>query len=175
MAENRPRYTLDQINKMTLLPYARTMALVFANASWVPVLAFPHRPFRDLEHLFECMTQVLKGSDESSKLQVIEQQPDLVNPPPDDCDVQEFQLFQCDLIYHKNLAPGEKTQMEVLQKQYHEKFGFALVFDPFQKSASEVIQQVTSRMNHTREEEFKEAIDAAASLAHTRLHELLIL
>lgn len=173
--ESRQRYTLAQINEMSLLPYARTMAVVFANASWVPVLAYPHRPFRDLPHLFESMVSVLKGSDANSTLQVIDQQPDLVNPPPPEDTVSEFQLFECDLDLHRRLSPEHKTRLELLQKAYQERFGFLLVFAPFGKDVAELIQELESRLGNSPETEIQLAIDEAARLAHHRLLELLIL
>jgi 2-oxo-4-hydroxy-4-carboxy-5-ureidoimidazoline decarboxylase len=173
MVEERARYTLEQINQMTLLPYARTMAVVFANASWVPVLAFPNRPFRTLEHLYESMVQVLKGSDQNSQLQVIEQQPDLINPPPPE-EVPEFQLFHCDQVFHQQLSVEEKHQLEGLQQQYLEKFGFGLVFDPAHKTVPELHQEILQRLERTPEEELQQAIIEASNLAHSRLQELVI-
>ena len=174
MVEERKRYTLEQVNQMTLLPYARTMAVVFANASWVPVLAFPHRPFRSLDHLHESMTQILKGSDENSKLQVIEQQPDLVNPPPPNDEAEEFQLFHCDRNFHERLTPEEKSRLEQVQDAYLERFGFVLVFNPTGKSTEQLLAEVEQRLVHTREQELHHAVNEAASLAYTRLKELLL-
>lgn len=173
MAEERTRYTLDQVNQMSLLPYARTMAVVFANASWVPVLAFPHRPFESLDHLHESMCQVLQGSDENSKLQVIDQQPDLVNPPPPNDEAGEFQLFHCDRVFHEKLTPEEKQQLENLQRQYQEKFGFVVVFDPSDKTILQLVQDIAERSGHSREAELKRAIEEASKLAYTRLKELI--
>lgn len=173
MEEARSQYTLEQINQMTLLPYARVMALVFANASWVPVLAFPQRPFRDLAHLHEAMTYVLRVSDEGSKLQVLQQQPDLVNPPPPEELPPEFNLFRCDRAFAPTLSSEQRETLVKLQEEYDKKFDFPLVFDPSTLTGADLIATAQQRLNHEREEEMSLAIEEAGKLALSRLQELI--
>ena len=174
MVEPRRRYSLAQINEMALLPYARTMAVIFANASWVPVLAFPHRPFRDLTHLHQSMYGVLAGSDVNSKLQVIDQQPDLVNPPPPEDEVSEFQLFECDLEFHRSLTAEHRTKLASLQAQYMEVFGFNLVFSPAGSSVDDLLGEIGHRLARTQAEELQRAVEEAGKLARSRLDELIL-
>jgi 2-oxo-4-hydroxy-4-carboxy--5-ureidoimidazoline (OHCU) decarboxylase len=169
----RQRYSLSEINALPLLTYARVMTAVFFKAAWVPVLASAQRPFSSTAAFLQAMMQVLRGSDEQSRQQVLREQPDLTDPPLHLELPPEFRLFTIDLHFSQTLAPAEKAMLSSRQQAFQENFALPYIYCPHQKSVQELCALADRRLTTTPVQEMETALHEVSLLAQARLQELL--
>ena len=165
--------SLSQLNLFSRDEFIRGVGSVFEHSPWIAEATWPKKPFTDFENLHRALCETVKISGEEKQLALIREHPDLVG---------KFALtgqLTKESTNEQASAGLNKLSLEeidLFQKQnatYKKKFGFPFVICARLNKQSAILAGFEGRLNNSREEEIKTALEEIFKIAELRLRDLI--
>lgn len=142
---------------------------IYEHSPWVAEAVFPAMtPGIDVQSMAEAMRLVVDEASDVLKLELLRAHPDLAGrlslaelTESSRSEQTGAGLDQC--------TPAELAEFRDLNNAYLEKFGFPFIFAVKGFHRTDILEAFRDRVHHSREEEFKTAIEQVHRIARLRL------
>jgi len=142
---------------------------IYEQSPWIAEEAFTRQDIDTAEALHAAMKISVVRSDMNQQLALIRAHPDLAVAPADMSKLtQESQSEQAGAGL-KNCTPEEFAEFQKLNADYKAKFGFPFIIAVNGLSRQDILKAFRARMNSTREQEFKTALEQVHRIAWFRI------
>jgi OHCU decarboxylase len=166
-------FTLSQLNRFDRAEFVRVVGPVFEHSPWITEAAWSKKPFADLENLHRALCEIVKNSGEEQQLALICAHPDLVGKIALAGQLTKESTNEQASAGLNKLLPEE---IDLFQKQnaaYKNKFGFPFVICARLNKKAAILAGFEQRLNHSREQEIKTALEEIFKIAELRLKDLI--
>lgn len=165
----RSTISLHALNQMARDDFVSICGPLFEHSPWIAERTWASRPFGTLEQLHQALCGTMFAATTDKKVRVITSHPDLVGRM-----VREGKLTRESTAEQKSagldaLSEDEIQQFDRLNTAYGEKFGFPFVICARENKKHAILAAFPVRLNNTREEEIKTALQEIAKIAKLRL------
>lgn len=162
-------YSLQVINEMEKAEFINNVGWVFEHSPWIANKAWDYKPFESIEMLHEIMVQVVKDASIQDQLDLIRAHPDLGSRiKMTDSSIKEQQGAGLD-----QLSDEEYQSFAALNKEYINKFQFPFILAVKGHTKKSIYERMTTRMNHSLEEEFQTALLEIFAISNFRLQDII--
>ena len=161
--------TLAALNSMDLVAFVHAVGWVFEHSPWVAERAWPLRPFVDLESLHGVMTNQVESATDSERRALLRAHPDLGTRAR----VSDASAAEQTGAGLTQLSAEEFDRLTRMNEVYKNRFGFPFLYAVKGSVKQEILQALETRLNHSPEGEFAEALRQVYRIARFRLEELL--
>ena len=161
--------TIDEVNALPRNGFVAAIGWVFEHSPWIAERAWERRPFRDLTHLHESMTNEVERATREEKLALLRAHPDLgARARMSAASAGEQSDAGLD-----RLTPEEYQRLRELNTAYKEKFGFPFLYAVKGSTKYDILRALDQRLQSTPEQEFHEALQQVYRIALFRLQEVV--
>jgi OHCU decarboxylase len=157
--------TLAEINRMTRDQFIGVLGWVFEDSPWVAERAWARRPFPTRESLHQGMLAELERAPLAEQLALLRAHPDLGTRAR----VSAASAGEQAGVGLDRLTQGEYDQLLAMNRSYREKFGFPFLYAVKGSSKSDIFAALSSRVNASKEEEFRQALQQVYRIAWFRI------
>ena len=165
--------TLARVNGLSRGEFVRVIGPVFEHSPWIAEAAWPQRPFSSLENLRETLCETVRTAGEEKQLALIRAHPDLVGRAALAGTLTTASTSEQASAGLDRLTPEEVAAFQKFNETYREKFGFPFVICARLNKKEAILNGFRTRMNHSREEEIKAALEEIVKIADFRLRDVL--
>ena len=165
--------TISQFNQFDRTEFIRVVGPVFEHSPWIAEITFAKKPFADLENLHRVLCETINNSGEEKQLALIRAHPDLVGKIALARQLTKESTNEQASAGLNKLSPEE---IELFQKQniaYKNKFGFPFVICARLSKKAAILAGFERRLNNSREQEIKTALEEIFKIAELRLRDLI--
>lgn len=171
MAEPKPKVTLDYLNTTTQPEFERAIGKLFEKNAWVAARTFEKRPFASLDDLYKTMTTVIFQASPTEQLELILSHPELVGREAVSGTLSSQSQNEQAKAGLTNLTPEEIAQFNDYNRAYRAQFGFPFIICARKHHKSTILAAFPVRMQHSRDEEIKIALDEICQILEFRLND----
>jgi len=171
-ATSQKKDVISGLNNLGRESFVKKIGPVFEHSPWIADEAWSKRPFAGLDSLHRALCDTVKNSGEEKQLALIRAHPDLVGKL-----ALAGQLTTESTGEQASAGLNKLSQQEVdlFQKQnaaYKNKFGFPFVICARLNKKEAIIAGFERRLNNSREQEIKTALEEIFKIAKLRLRDL---
>ncbi len=165
--------SLSQLNSLSRDEFVRIVGPVFEHSPWIAEETWPKRPFASVEQLHQALTEAVRNAGEAQQLALIRAHPDLVGRA-----ALAGTLTRESTGEQASAGLGEITleEIETFQKSnkaYRDKFGFPFVICARLNKKEAILNGFKVRLNNSREQEIKTALEEIFKIVELRLRDLI--
>lgn len=161
--------TIAELNRADRETFVERLGSVYEHSPWVAERAWDDRPFESVADLHVSMRSAVEGADRERRLELLRAHPDLGEQTEmTDASVEEQASAGLD-----QLTPEQYEAFQRLNERYRDEFGFPFIMAVRGESPDEIRAGMEERVEHSRAEEFRTAIDEVHTIARLRLEERL--
>ena len=161
--------TLEELNRADRDSVVERLGDVYEHSPWVAERAWTDRPFDSVADLHASMKRVVEDADRERRLELLRAHPDLgERTEMTDASVEEQASAGLD-----QLTPDQYEAFQRLNERYRDAFGFPFIMAVRDESPDAIRKAMEERVEHSRAEEFRTAIDEVHTIARLRLEERL--
>jgi 2-oxo-4-hydroxy-4-carboxy-5-ureidoimidazoline decarboxylase len=161
--------TLEELNRADSDSFVERLGSVYEHSPWVAERAAADRPFDSVDDLHASMKRVVEDADRERRLELLRAHPDLgERTEMTDASVEEQASAGLD-----QLTPDQYEAFQRLNERYRDAFGFPFIMAVRDESPDAIRAAMEERVDHSRTEEFRTAIDEVHTIARLRLEERL--
>ena len=164
---------LPQLNSLARSKFVRIVGPVFEHSAWIAEATWPKRPFASVEELRRALCQTVADAGEEKQFALIRAHPDLVGRralagslTPDSTNEQALAGLD-------KLMPEEIESFQQNNAAYREKFGFPFVICARLNKKEAILNGFKLRLQHSREQELKTALEEIGKIAYLRLQDII--
>lgn len=170
MVVSEYRYTLEEINAMSITDFVKHLGRIFEHSPWVAEEAYKQIPFHSIEHLHSTMMQTVLSADRSRMEGLLKAHPDLATrlqvTPLSASEQQEAGLDR--------LTTEEFALLSDLNRKYTDKFQFPFILAVRGKNKDDIINAIEARVERSPQEEWVQAFFEIGLITKFRLSDLII-
>ncbi len=163
-------YTLNQINQMTQEQFITALGPTFEQTPGIAAQAWNFRPFATLGDLHHHMVRILHTMTREDQLTLIRAHPDLGSR----ITMAEASVTEQNQAGLTHLNPEEYHQLQHLNQQYQEIFGFPFILAVAGHTKESVLEAITERVTNPAVVEFNQALREIETIAQLRLQRWFI-
>jgi 2-oxo-4-hydroxy-4-carboxy-5-ureidoimidazoline decarboxylase len=166
-------FSLSQLNQAGPAEFVRIVGPVFEHSPWIAEAAWLKKPFADVPQLYRALCEIVKISGEEKQLALIRAHPDLVGRAALAGTLTRESNQEQASAGLDRLSPGE---IDLFQKQnaaYKNKFGFPFVICARLNRREAILAGFERRLENSREQEIKTALEEIFKIAELRLRDLI--
>ena len=142
---------------------------VYEHSPWVAKAVYPSlTPGSDAAEMAEQMRSVVNAASDQLKLDLLRAHPDLAGRLSL-AELTESSRSEQTGAGLDRCTPEELSEFQALNTAYIEKFGFPFIFAVKGYHRTDILEAFRVRVNHSREREFKTAIEQVHRIARLRL------
>jgi OHCU decarboxylase len=167
------RLTVLAINLLSRGEFVRLFGGVFEHSPWIAEMTWAKRPFASVEQLHGALCDTVKVSGLEKHLALLRAHPDLVGRLARENQLTEESAREQASAGLDRLTPGEAAQFQKNNAAYHERFGFPFIICARLNKKEAILAGFSRRLDHSREEEIKTALEEVYKIAELRLHDLI--
>ena len=167
------RVTLPEINQLSREEFMRIFGGVFEHSPWIAESTWAKKPFVSLEKLHEAFCETVRNAGEEKQLALIRAHPDLVGRAALAGTLTRESTNEQASAGLGQLTPEEIEMFQKNNAAYREKFGFPFVICARLNKKDAILNGFRIRLNHSREEEIKTALEEIFKIAGLRLRDLI--
>ena len=161
--------TIAELNRADKEVFVARLGSVYEHSPWVAERAWTDRPFDSVDDLHASMKRVVEDADRERRLELLQAHPDLgERTEMTDASVEEQASAGLD-----QLTPDQYEAFQRLNERYRDAFGFPFIMAVRDESPDAIREAMEERVEHSRTEEFRTAIDEVHTIARLRLDEWL--
>lgn len=160
-----PEHSLDALNDADAEAFVDKLGAVYEESPWVAKRAVDARPFEAVEEVHAAMHAVVEDASRERQLALLRAHPDLGEQTAM-TDASEREQASAGL---DDLTREQYDAFQRLNEQYRETFGFPFIMAVKGASVEEIRAAMEERVEHSREEEFRTALDEVHEIARLRL------
>lgn len=165
--------TLSQLNSFSREEFIRTIGPVFEQSPWIAEETWPKRPFATIEQLHTALNETVQNAGEEKQLALIRAHPDLVGRAALAGTLTRESAGEQASASLNQLTPEEIETFQKSNKAYRDKFGFPFVICARLNKKEAILSGFGIRLNHTREQEIKTALEEIGKIAYLRLQDVI--
>ena len=165
MSEHR----IEDLNGTDQDTFVDTPGDIYETSPWVAERAWTDQPFESLADLQETMRGVVEDATREEKLDLLRAHPDL-GEQTEMTDASKEEQASAGL---DNLSPEQYEAFQRLNEQYRDTFEFPFIMAVKNESPDTIQAAMEERVDHSRSEEFRTALDEVHEIARLRLEELV--
>ena len=164
--------TLTQLNSLSRDEFVRIVGPVFEHSPWIAEETWPTRPFASVEQLHKALTETVQNAGEEKQLALIRAHPDLVGRAALAGTLTRESTGEQASAGLGKLTPEEIETFAIFNKAYRDKFGFPFVICARINKKEAILNGFKIRLNNSREQEIKAALEEIFKIAELRLRDL---
>jgi OHCU decarboxylase len=162
------RHSIAELNRMSREEFVRGVGPVFEHSPWIATVAADKRPFANVEELLRQLCRVVREAPESEQLGLIQAHPDLAERGVLSAESTREQAS----AGLDKLLPEQRSTIQSQNQAYRGKFGFPFVICARLNSKDSIVDALTRRLPHSREQEIQTALEEIFKIAQLRLRDL---
>ena len=170
MAANR--LSISQINSLPPSDFTRIFGGVFEHSPWIAEASDRKRPFQSFEQLHHALCETVRNAPLEKQLALIQAHPDLVGRAALAGTLTKESTNEQASAGLNNLSPQEIALFQKQNTAYREKFGFPFVICARLNKKEAIIAGFERRLENTRDQEIKAALEEIFKIADLRLRDL---
>ena len=163
---------MDSINELDRGAFVERYGPLFEHSPWVAEDAFSDRPFADEDELFEALRAAMYSAPRERQLALIRAHPDLAGKAAIEGTLTSSSRREQSSAGLDRLTPDEYEQFTSTNAAYRERFGFPFVVCVREHTKESILRVAAERLEHTRDEEVRVALEEIAKIARLRLEDL---
>jgi OHCU decarboxylase len=164
---------VEGINKLDRRAFVERFGPLFEHSPWVAEAAWSDRPFADPDELFEALRAAMYAAPRERQLALIRAHPDLAGKAAIEGTLTRQSRREQAAAGLDRLTPDEYEAFTRTNEAYRARFGFPLVVCVREHTKESVLRTAAERLQHSPEEEVREALGEIAKIARLRLEETL--
>jgi OHCU decarboxylase len=164
--------TMEKVNELGREAFVQRFGPLFEHSPWVAADAWSDRPFTDKDELFEALRSTMYSAPIDRKLALIRAHPDLAGRAAIEGTLTRSSKREQASAGLDRLTPDEYEAFTRLNAAYRERFGFPLVVCVREHTKESILRVAAERLEHTRDEEVRVALEEIAKIARLRLEGL---
>ena len=165
--------TLEELNAMPAAEFVATLGGLFEHSPWVAEGIVAARPFENAQALLEAMRQVVARAGPEAQLRLIRAHPKLGNRGPRPQQLTAASTQEQRRAGLEACTPFQYAQLERLNDEYFEKFGFPFILAVRGHTPESILEQCTERLERGASSERAAALTQIGLIAGYRLADLL--
>jgi urate oxidase len=171
-----PSLRLSELNQMSPASFARALAGIYENSSWIPeAAATKAKPFNSLTALAKAMANVVQQADRSKQMALIREHPRLaLKDPAAKAALTDNSRMEQTRTGLTNLNEAAQKQFALYSKQYEERHGFPFITCVLALDADAIVRQAGERVFNSTEEEVRRALREIERIAWLRLQRTVV-
>jgi OHCU decarboxylase len=163
---------MDGVNELTREAFVDRFGPLFEHSPWVAEDAWSDRPFADDEELLEALESAMYSAPRERQLALIRAHPDLAGRAAIEGSLTNSSTREQASAGLDRLTPDEYGAFTRTNAAYRERFGFPFVVCVREHTKESILRVAAERLEHTRDEEVRVALEEIAKIARLRLEEL---
>jgi OHCU decarboxylase len=170
---NERPWTLARVNAFDCDEFTRVIGPVFEHSPWIAAAAWLRRPFASLDELHRALGDVVAQAGEIKQVELIRAHPDLVGRAAVAGTLTPASAREQAGAGLDNLDPGDVALFQNYNREYQEKFGFPFVICARLNRKESILAAFPVRLQNSREQELRAALNEIGKIARLRLEDLL--
>jgi OHCU decarboxylase len=163
---------MEGVNELGREAFVERYGPLFEHSPWVAADAWSDRPFADTDELFEALRAAMYSAPRERQLALIRAHPDLAGKAAIEGTITESSKREQASAGLDRLTPDEYEAFMRTNAAYRERFGFPFVVCVREHTKESILRVAAERLEHTRDEEVRVALEEIAKIARLRLEEL---
>ncbi|HTY88931.1 MAG TPA: 2-oxo-4-hydroxy-4-carboxy-5-ureidoimidazoline decarboxylase [Candidatus Acidoferrum sp.] len=164
---------LSQLNAGSRAEFVNAIGPVFEHSPWIAGAVWTQRPFAGVDQLHAALCDTVTRAGEEKQLALICAHPDLVGRAALAGKLTRESASEQAGAGLDRLSPEEIAWFEKSNAAYREKFGFPFVICARRNHKEAIVQGLTARLQHSRAQEIKTALEEIFKIAELRLRDLI--
>lgn len=164
---------LEKLNSLPEAEFVAALSSVFERSPWVPERVAAARPFRSRLHLHSAMVQTVMQADVGDQLKLIRAHPELAGRAAVRGELTPESTREQKAAGLSGCTSQELSQIQALNAQYSNTFGFPFVLAVKGHTPASVIAALERRVTHTLDGERAVALEEIGRIAGFRLADLV--
>lgn len=169
----KEKYSLVELNLLSRDEFVRVVGPVFEHSPWLAEPTWARRPFKNVEDLHQALCDAVRKAGEEKQLALIRAHPDLVGRAALAGTLTTASTSEQASAGLDKLTPDEVAAFQKFNQAYREKFGFPFVICARLNKKEAILNGFQTRMNHSRAEEIKAALEEIFKIAAFRLRDVV--
>jgi 2-oxo-4-hydroxy-4-carboxy-5-ureidoimidazoline decarboxylase len=163
---------MDGVNELTREAFVARFGPLFEHSPWVAEDAYRDRPFADEDELFAALRAAMYAAPRERQLALIRAHPDLAGKAAIEGTLTESSTREQASAGLDRLTPDEYAAFTRMNAEYRERFGLPFVVCAREHTKESILRVAAERLERTRDEEVRVALEEIAKIARLRLTEL---
>jgi OHCU decarboxylase len=164
---------MHDVNELGRDAFVERFGPLFEHSPWVAADAWSDRPFADRDELFEALRAAMYSAPRERQLALIRAHPDLAGRAAIEGALTESSTREQASAGLDRLTPDEYASFMRTNTAYRERFGFPFVVCVREHTKESILRVAAERLEHTRDEEVRVALEEIAKIARLRLEDVL--
>ena len=162
-------HTIEELNQTDDGSFVEILGDVYESSPWVAEQARSERPLASVEDLHGTMESAVRNASRDEKTTLLRAHPDL-GEQTEMTEASEEEQASAGL---DQLSPEQYEAFQRLNEEYREKFGFPFIMAVRDESPNAIREAMEERVDHSKSEEFRTALDEVHEIAQLRLDDML--
>jgi OHCU decarboxylase len=163
---------MEGVNQLGREAFVERYGPLFEHSPWVAADAWSDRPFAHTDELFEALRAAMYSAPRERQLALIRAHPDLAGRAAIEGTITDSSKREQASAGLDRLTPDEYEAFMRTNAAYRERFGFPFVVCVREHTEASILRVAAERLEHTRDEEVRVALEEIAKIARLRLEEL---
>jgi OHCU decarboxylase len=163
---------MEGVNELGREAFVERFGPLFEHSPWVAEDAYADRPFADRDELFAALRAALHSAPRERPLAQIRAHPDLAGRAAVEGSLTKSSTREQASAGLDRLTPDEHAALTRLNAAYRDRFGFPFVVCVREHTKESILRVAAERLEHTRDEEVRVALEEIAKIARLRLEDL---
>ena len=163
---------MEGVNALTRQAFVDRYGRLFEHSPWVAEEAYASGPFASGDELFAALRAAMYAAPRERQLELIRAHPDLAGRAAVEGSLTESSQREQAGAGLDRLTPDEYASFTRLNSAYRERFAFPFVVCVREHTKESILRVAAERLEHTRDEEVRVALEEIAKIARLRLEEL---
>lgn len=165
--------TISEINSLAREEFIGVTRAVFEHSPWVAETAWSHKPFASVEQLHRAMCKTVNGAGAERQLALIRAHPDLAGRLAAAGQLTRESASEQSSAGLDRLSPEEIDRFEKKNAAYKQRFDFPFVICARLSKKEVILSALERRLQNSREQELKTALNEIFKIAELRLKDLI--
>ena len=165
--------TISQLNPLGRPEFVRLIGPVFEHSPWIAEMTFAKKPFANRENLQRALCETVKNSGAEKQLALICAHPDLAGTFALAGQLTKESTHEQAGAGLNQLSPAEMDRFQRQNAAYKNKFGFPFVICARLNKKEAMHAGFERRLQNSREQEIKTALEEIFKIAELRLRDLI--
>lgn len=162
--------TTNTLNEISMPEFVEALKDVFEHSPWVIERVERFRPFQSQEALYEQMVFVVQTASEDEKVKLIQAHPHLGTRKK----MTSFSQSEQKSAGLNQLSDEEYALLLELNNEYVGRFDFPFILAVRGKTKEEIFESIQTRLHHTKEQEFNQALQEIYQIVRFRIEEQIL-
>jgi OHCU decarboxylase len=162
------------VNILPAQAFVDLIGPVFEHSPWIAESIHEKRPFASRQDLHHALCAVVEAASDEQQLALIRAHPDLVGRAATDGMLTRESTGEQAAAGLNQLSPEEIGLFQQQNAAYHSRFGFPFVICARLNKKAAILAGFKQRLQHSRGQEIKTALEEIFRIADFRLRDLIL-